>query len=283
MALFAWLFVLASVIVWAAPVNGEKLEASRFGIDLREQERPVNIQEYVCILYGRADEVRPDTLWRITEHQRGDSTGTNRHFIFELFAKREVRRRISPFLPKVYRKALDVRKGRTGIFDPKNERGAPGFVNCNLPWLSGGCEGNSCPLNLPVHLVHSEAGSDAIYSSTCCTLGGLIGLTGKTESMPKQAGAKQNEESRDPSRIHHTLSSAIHRVRSVGHALLGDYVPILIFVSFGFAALAGEGAFRVFDYSNRKAKRKRFGWMLVGVGVSFGLACFILGVAGTYD
>lgn len=108
----------------------------------------------------------------------------------------------------------------------------------------------------------------------------LIGETCQMKRPPKQTSAYKYKKRGNPSGPFHAVSSFVHSLRGVGHTLLGDKVPVLIFVSFGFALLCGEGAFRVFDDPNRNARSRSVGWLFLLGGGFAGLICFVLGVAG---
>jgi hypothetical protein len=75
----------------------------------------------------------------------------------------------------------------------------------------------------------------------------------------------------------HSLGGFIHGLRREVHSLLGEKIVLLALSGFGFAALAGYGAFVVFDDLDRKRDRQRLGRVLHFGGGLLAFLCLLLG------
>ena len=157
-------------------------------------------------------------------------------------------------------------------FKPFGRR-LPGVENLHDEQKSAISELDHCFRDMQVSAASSNGHLPRYFNSL---QGRCVGLSNETKVPVEQSGANKNEKGGYPSGPLHALRGFVHRYRSLGHALLGFEVKFLVFVSFGFAALAGEGGFRVFDETN--GNRKRSGWLFLLGGSFLALPRFALSV-----
>ena len=179
---------------------------------------------------------------------------------------------LNSYPPNIHRKK-DLQLGAyfpgwalTRIFEYDCPMKATSFVR-------GGQDIHDLDANIGPDLSFADIKSD-IYSGPRC----LVCLAGEKQSPNQKHCTDADKESRDPSRVHHTLGGIIHGLRSQVHTLLGFKVVFLTLISFGFAALSGLGAFIVFDDSDREAKRQVIGRMLLLACPLLSGFCLLLGL-----
>jgi hypothetical protein len=159
------------------------------------------------------------------------------------------------------------------VLEPAN------FMQCNatgysdaVGWrLAGILKFNDCRYSILRALVYRRLAMEVcpnlrltyVASNINGVTSGLVGLSGKSKGPDQQHGAEKDQASGNPGSPHHALRGFIHSLRGSVHSLLGSKVIGLVFLSYGFAALAGLGGYIVFDDLNRERKRQWFGRALL--------------------
>jgi hypothetical protein len=107
-------------------------------------------------------------------------------------------------------------------------------------------------------------------------LGSLISLASEIQCTQKKHSSKRNKVNREGGVARHPLISLIHGLRGGAYSLLGEKIVLLALVGYLFAAMAGRGAFIVFDDKNRERDRQRLGWALLLGGITIAGLCLLL-------
>ena len=159
-------------------------------------------------------------------------------------------------------------------------RGIPGILYAQIDdWTIRVCQALT---EFKIERVYGRIGDRLSLPNSTRDLNGLlrrfVSLPSEAQRPYQKEGSQADKGSRDPSGFLHALGSLVHRLRSEVHSLLGFKVIYLTLSGFGFAALAGFGAFIVFDDLDRKRNRQYLGRFMLLACPAAAALCFLLGM-----